>query len=347
MLWDAALGQLKCESCGATRAAHVQLGARIVEHDLAGELGAARPRGAIGAGTRQMRCNECGAVVVFPANVTATRCEFCDSPAVLAQEIQTDRYLPESLLPFGIDKNAAVRAFKDWLGRLWFRPSDLKEKASVDQLHGVYVPFWTFDCAVRSDWTAEAGYYYYETEHYTVTVNGKSETRTRQVRKVRWTFASGHRNDSYDDHLVCASRGLPAGLARKVADFDTKALVPYTKEVLSGYAAESYAIDLPEGWSRAQAEIADEQESRCARDVPGDTHRNLRASHKFSETTFKHVLLPVWLAAYRYRGEVFRFLVNGQTGQVAGTAPWSVVKIVLASLLAAALVVAAVVLYQH
>jgi hypothetical protein len=72
-----------------------------------------------------------------------------------------------------------------------------------------------------------------------------------------------------------------------------------------------------------------EQENRCGHDVPGDTQRNLRVDNTFSAITFKHVLLPVWIAAYRYRDEVYRFLVNGQTGEVVGKAPWSWIKITL------------------
>ena len=77
---------------------------------------------------------------------------------------------------------------------------------------GVYIPFWTFDAFVRSQWSAERGWYYYETETYTETVDGRSETRTRQVQRTRWEGASGWRQDTYDDVLVCAGKGLPGNL---------------------------------------------------------------------------------------------------------------------------------------
>jgi hypothetical protein len=359
MTWDAAVGLLRCESCDATAAAPgadaTGTGApegggsagEIVEHDLFEGLEATRPRGPTGAGARQMRCNECGATVEFPDNVTARKCEFCDSSAVLAQEIQSDNYLPESLVPFKVDRATATRSFSDWLGRLWFRPSDLKQKAAVDELHGVYVPYWTFDCDVDSSWTADAGYYYWETEHYTVTVNGRSERRSRQVRKVRWVPASGQRHDHYDDWLVCASRGLPPGLATGIDNFDTGQLLPYSKEYLQGFSAESYAVDLPAAWVEGKAGIAGSQRARCAGDVPGDTQRNLRVSNRYSNGSFKHVLLPVWVAAFRYKERVFRFLVNGQTGQVAGTAPWSFWKIFFFTLLMVAIAVAIFLVWQR
>jgi DNA-directed RNA polymerase subunit RPC12/RpoP len=303
--FSAADGKLKCLSCGFLVELRSDAGARIVEHDLMAELSRPRPRGTIGAGSRQMKCSECGAVVEFPDNLTARRCEFCDSPAVLASEAQADHYLPESVVPFAIPREAATASFRSWLGKLWFRPSNLKEKADI------------------------------------------SEHRTRQVRKIRWEPASGRRHDRHDDHLVCASRGLPDVLTRKMANFATGALVPYRREMLQGFSAESYAIDLPDGWQRAQGEIAAIQEARCAGDVPGDTQRHLRVSNRFAKTSFKHVLLPVWVAAYRYHDKVFRFLVNGQTGRVSGDAPYSWLKITLAVIAALVLVAVAFVIFQQ
>lgn len=329
LAWNADAGQLECASCGALVAAPALSGACIVEHDLMAELAQRPATGRMGAGAQQMQCSECGAVVEFPDTITATKCEFCDSPAVLAEAARDDHYLPESLVPFAVGRETAIGAFRAWLRELWFRPSDLKAKAAVSELHGVYIPYWTFDADVDSSWTADAGYYYYETETYTATENGKSVTRTRQVRRTRWVPAHGQRHDRHDDHLVCASKGLPDELARDMDNFATGALMPFTREVLQGFSAERYAIELPDAWARGQSEIADIQEARCARDVPGDTQRRLRVSNRFSRTSFKHVLLPVWIAAFRYKEQVFRFLVNGQTAKVSGHAPYSAIKIIL------------------
>jgi hypothetical protein len=347
LAWEPAAAKLKCESCATlVEPPAPPPGARIVEHDLLAELRSPRVKGLLGAGARQMRCKECGAVVEFPDHVVATKCEFCDSAAVLAEPAREDHEVPESVVPFAVDRATATAAFRAWLGKLWFRPSNLKEKADISELHGVYVPYWTFDARVTSSWSADAGYYYSETEHYTVQENGRSVTKTRQVRKVRWEPCSGRRTDRHDDHLVCASRGLPDALAVKMADFATSELRPYARELLQGFSAESYAIELGDAWQRAQGEIAAVQQQRCAGDVPGDTQRGLRVSNAYDEQSYKHVLLPVWIAAFRYSGKIFRFLVNGQTGRVSGHAPYSVAKIVLAVLALTALVVLGVVLWQ-
>ncbi|HJZ86774.1 MAG TPA: zinc ribbon domain-containing protein [Polyangia bacterium] len=328
MTFDPRAGALACSYCGARKQAAAPTGALVVEHELSEGLALAAPRG-LGVAVKTIRCTECGAEVQLEPQVTATRCTFCGSPSVLAAEAAEEPIRPESVLAFRCDRPAALESYRGWLARLWLRPSDLKSKAALEEIAGVYVPFWTFDCAVASSWSADSGYFYYTTETYTDTENGQSVERTREVQHVRWEPASGARNDSYDDLLVCGSRGLPQGLAQKLHTFDTSALQPYSPDYLAGFRAEKYAIDLPEAFQRALVQVEHEQQRRCAGDVPGDTQRGLQVSSTVSNVTFKHVLLPLWIAAYRYGGKVYRFVVNGQTGEVQGSAPYSVAKIAL------------------
>jgi ribosomal protein S27E len=342
--YDAASGKLKCSHCGATRDVPTGTGT-VVEYDFFQGLAAA-PKG-LGAGgaTRASKCQECGANVVFADGATTTTCTFCGSSKVLEQAENQQAIRPESLVPFAVDKKRANQAFGDWLGKLWFRPGDLKRMAKVQEVAGVYVPFWTYDAHVESSWSAEAGYYYYETEEYTVQENGEEVWKTREVQRTRWERAWGHRADDFDDVLVCASVGLPPELAGRLSTFDTHELVPYAPGFLAGWRAEEYAVDLAGGFQSAQQTMEKEQQKRCGHDVPGDTQRGLHVDNVFSAITFKHVLLPVWIAAYRYRNQVYRFLVNGQTGEVVGKAPWSWVKIALFVLTLMALVAILIILF--
>jgi hypothetical protein len=155
-------------------------------------------------------------------------------------------------------------------------------------------------------------------------------TKTREVQHTRWEDAWGQRADDYDDVLVCASTGLPTPLAESLQTFDTSALVPYTPAYLAGWSAEEYGVELQAGYAVAQQRMDASQQQRCSADVPGDTQRALSVTSSYSDLTWKHVLLPIWIAAYRYRGDVYRFLVNGQTGEVKGKAPYSAAKIALA-----------------
>lgn len=356
MAWNAAAQQMHCPYCqhqmaipapvapapapgaapgpAAAPAAQAPLDPHH-ERTLAEGFEIIRSQAGSGLGTevRTIACRTCGATVSFAGVAIASACDFCGSDQVLEQESKRSLIRPQSLVPFGVEQARAREKFKTWLAGLWFRPNNLKHKAAVGEINGVYVPYWTFDAGVASQWTAEAGYYYYVTVSYTTQENGRSVQRTRQERRTRWEHASGWRNDTYDDVLVVASRGLPTKLAEKLTTFDTSSLVAYDPRYLAGWRAEEYAVELDEGWSNGKAKMERGQYQKCGRDVPGDTQRGLRVQNQFSNETFKHVLMPIWIASYRYEEKPYRFLVNGQTGEVTGEAPWSWIKITLFTLL--------------
>ena len=346
MTFNAGDQKMSCQFCGHKLEIPARDGQRsIVEHDLYKGLARGAPTG-LGTPVRTTRCEDCGATVSFPEKMTATACDFCGSSKILDQEQNRELIRPESVVPFKIDRKAASRAFSGWLKKLWFRPSNLKRLASVTEIKGVYVPYWTFDSRVSSDWTAEAGYHYHETESYTETDDdGQEIEKTREVQKVEWEPAWGSRSDFFDDLLVCASGGLPEDLADRLDSFDTGGLKVYDPAFLAGWKAEEYSRDLNASWELAVGRMESSQRERCASDVPGDTHRFLNVTNRFSEETFKHVLLPIWISAYRYRGKIFRFLVNGQSGEVVGKAPWSVLKIALFAAVVASLVALGILLY--
>ncbi len=347
--YDAASQAMACPYCGAKQAiaaAAAEEGAPEVR-ELTLEEGMRMAARGYGAPITTVVCKDCGATVHVGEGERTTTCAFCGSAQVLAQGAGEPPIRPGGILPFRVPKDDANKRFGAWLGALWFRPSDLKKIAHVEEMGGVYVPFWTFDADVASRWSAERGHYYYETERYTETLNGQSVEQTRQVQHTRWEPASGWRNDHFDDLLVPAGRALPEDLLGKLSTFDTKQLVPYQAHFLAGWRAEQYAIELPAAFDVARQKMARMQEGRCSGDVGGDTHRSLTVVSDVQRPTFKHVLLPVWLAAYRYNGKVYRFLVNGQTGEVVGVAPWSVAKIAAFVLVVLALVGALAAIASH
>lgn len=324
MRWDPEVDALSCEHCG-NRTEVPRAEGTIVERTLDEAPSAER---GLGRELRVARCGSCDARVTFEGTETSDICVYCGSANVLAQEANRNAIRPESLVPIDVGKEQVEESFRRWLKGLWFRPNALK-RAKKHQAVGVYVPYWTFDARVHSDWSADAGYYYWVTETYRTTVNGKSVTRTRQVRKTRWRPAWGERDDSYDDLLIHASHGQPASLVDKLGSFDTTGLVPYSPKYLAGWRAEEYSVELDEGWEAGQARIKQIQEQRCGGDVPGDTYRSLRVQNRIGGVRWKHVLLPIWSLQYRFGGRVYTVLVHGQTGRVVGQAPWSWVKILL------------------
>lgn len=324
MIWDPAVDALACGYCGASVPVPRAEG-RIVERGL-DEVDQAQT--GFGADLRVTKCGNCGARVTFDGTSTSEACVYCGSANVLAQEANRNGLRPESLVPLDVCKDGVAKSFREWLKGRWFRPNDLERVKSFDGV-GVYVPFWTFDARIASSWSADAGYYEYETRMRSVRINGKMTMRPETVRRVRWQPAWGNRDDTYDDFLVHASKGLSKELVAKLGGFDTKGLVPYRPEYLAGWRAEEYDVDLEGGWAAGQTAMVELQNARCAGDVPGDTHRNLRVQNSFSGVRWKHVLLPIWSLQYRFRGKTYTVLINGQTGRVAGEAPLSWIKVSL------------------
>lgn len=338
MYWDPDLDAQVCGHCEFKRQVPAST-TKIVERTLEEAEGAAR---GFGTDVRVVQCNSCGARVTFEDSATSTDCVFCGSPTVLAQGERRNPLRPESLVPLDVGRQTVQKNFRQWTAGLWFRPNALKR---VDRFHarGVYVPFWTFDAKVDSEWSADSGTYYYVTIMVPTMVNGKMTMIAQQVRHVRWTPASGARQDTYDDLLVPASGFVRGDLLAKLGVFDQSALVPYAPEYLSGWHAEEYRIDLADGWRAAQTSIEELQSTRCAGDVPGDTHRDLRVANMIRDVRWKHILLPIWTLTYRCNGKPYTVLIHGQTGAVRGQAPISWVKVfgLVLALALAFLVVAA------
>jgi hypothetical protein len=139
--------------------------------------------------------------------------------------------------------------------------------------------------------------------------------------------------------LVLASRHLPRKLAGKLFTWQLGQLVPYQEAYLAGFRAEAYQVDLEQGFAEAKEIMANQIRSDVMRDIGGNVQRVHSVDTSYGQISFKHILLPIWMAAYRYRARSFSFVVNGQTGEVRGERPWSWIKIGLA--VAAALAIAA------
>ncbi len=324
--WNPAKQALVCPFCGTESPATLETrGAQtvIVEHDLVAALRGI-PDSARGwqADKISVRCQSCQAISVFDAGKVGERCDFCGSSALVPYEQVKDALRPESLLPLKIAEPQARDLLRAWYGRLWFAPTGFAGKALTDTAKAVYLPYWTFDAKADASWTAEAGQYYY------VTVSN------RQERRVRWTPASGSVSHTFDDELVCASRGVDPGLLRGIEPFPTEALVPYDPGYLAGWTVERYQIDLVAAAQRSRQQMDEELRELCAGQVPGDTYRDLDVRASYRDLTFKQILAPVWLVAYTYRGKAYQVVVNGVTGAISGRRPWSWLKIAAAALAA-------------
>jgi hypothetical protein len=275
-------------------------------------------------------CESCGAQIEFESTNHAAECPFCATPVVI--DTGTQRQIkPKGVLPFQVEEADAHDAMNQWLGRLWFAPTGLKDYARKGRkMQGIYVPYWTFDAQTKSQYQGARG-----TEYQTTTthvVDGKTERRTHT--KVRWKSVTGSVARAFDDVLILASHALPKSYTQALEPWDLSQLEPYQPQFLAGFSAEAYTVDLDTGFGLAREKM-DRQINRDVRfDIGGDRQRVTRIETHVHGVTFKHVLLPVWLAAYKYRGKTYRFVVNGQNGRVQGERPYSVAKIALAGVAA-------------
>jgi len=276
-------------------------------------------------------CSSCGGTTNLDAHVAAAECVFCGS--TIRRDPASRRLIkPQSILPFKITQKESFQAYKNWLKKLWFAPNKLKKFAHGEQsIRGVYLPHWTYDAATHTRYTGQRGEYYYVSETYTTTDSeGKSVTKKRRVRKTRWYPASGQVTNAFDDVLIVASESLPRKYVAKLEPWDLPALVGFDASFTTGMQTESYTVDIEQGFEEAKDKMEPTIKDTIRRNIGGDTQRIDHFSVAYNNISFKHVLLPVWISAYRFKDKVYRFVVNARTGEVQGERPWSKIKITLA-----------------
>ncbi|MBX3385178.1 MAG: hypothetical protein KF768_01260 [Phycisphaeraceae bacterium] len=298
-------------------------GAAVHERDLTATLAELESAAEL-VSHRTVKCGACAAEIERPEHVTSFSCPFCGTN-IVATGIAARHIKPEGVLPFVYTRQRATETFRAWLKSRWFAPNALKREGLLDSgLSGVYMPAWTYDADTVTAYTGQRGDAYY------VTV-GSGKNRTT-VRKVRWSRRSGVVRHEFDDVLVLASNSLPEKLAHELEPWDTGAALPYRDEYLAGFHAECYQIDVEGGFTLAQGKMRSYITTLVKRDIGGDEQRIASMDIDYRNVTFKHLLLPVWISAYRYRGKLYRFLVNARTGEVQGQRPYSWIKITLAVL---------------
>ncbi len=330
--WDPAKQKLVCPFCGTESpwVLNHDTG-QIQELDLAAALrDLPDERRGWQVERRSVQCQSCKAVMVYDPARVGQNCEFCGSPALVDYNEIKAPIRPQSLLPFKIPQSNVRDRLRQWYAGLWFAPGALRNKALVDQVTGIYLPYWMFDAQAECAWQAEAGYYYYVDETYR---GDDGRTHVRQAQKVRWEPASGHVSHFFEDEPVSGSRGVDARLLKGIEPFPTKELVPYDTGYLSGFIVEHYQVVLIDAANQARQDMTNELRSLCSRQVPGDTQRNLEIVPTYSGETFKHILVPVWLLTYHYGQQVYQVVANGYTGQIAGRYPKSPWKVFAATTL--------------
>jgi len=325
--WNPGKQKLVCPFCGTETPFQIGDKGQIVELDLVRALRELPDEMRGWQTTRHtVQCRSCKAVSVFDPARVGQRCEFCGSPELVDYTEVKEPIRPQSLLPFKIAESNVREQIRRWYASKWLAPGSLKSRALVDTVHGIYIPYWTFDAQVHCPWDAEAGHYYYTTETYR---DSNGRLQTRQVRQTRWEPASGVVDHFFDDEPIPGTTGVARHLLRQVEPFMTNELVPYDTSYLSGFVVEHYQVVLIDAAKASEDAMTSKMYALCAAEIPGDTYRNLQIHPEFSNRTFKHILVPIWLLSYTYGPRAFQVVVNGYTGRMAGEYPKSPWKIAL------------------
>ncbi|HST82109.1 MAG TPA: hypothetical protein VLL08_10285 [Kineosporiaceae bacterium] len=330
---------LQCPYCGHQQQVVTEAERVVREHSFNDWLYSAdKPTGHVG--TYAVHCSGCGART--ETDKLSDACPFCGAAIVLEPNAEA-MITPEAVLPFGIQKDAALNSMREWIGSRWFAPNSLKALAAHEDIQGTYLPHWTFDSDTTTRYEGQRGDYYYTTESYT---DADGERQEREVRHTRWRSTSGTVQRTFDDVLVPAVTSLPDDKLNELEPWDLPEVKPYQPEYLAGYQTLRYEVEPPEGFERFKTSVNSTIERDCLDDIGGDEQRLHGTEINWDALTFKLLLLPAWLAAYRYNDRAWRVMINARTGEVIGErpySPWKIAAAVIAILTALAI---AVVLYS-
>ena len=204
----------------------------------------------------------------------------------------------------------------------------MQKRAARGEINGMYAPYWAYDTASDAKYKGEYGVEREETDS-----NGNTHT------EIDWYPTKGEIRHQFDDKLILSAEKQNADLIKDIEPFDMKACKEYLPEYVAGFISERYAKGVSECWKAAQEELKSaledmaDQQIRTKHSTSHSRVNTLEA--KFYETYYKYILLPLWLSSYRYKGTVYHFVINGQTGEVSGNRPYSILKIFLTVVCAA------------
>jgi hypothetical protein len=275
--------------------------------------------------SKEVKCNKCAVTFKLTPYSISSNCPYCETPAItdFIKEIT-----PKSILPFTIIEDDAIARFKKWIGSLWFAPNKLKKIATGDKkLIGYYLPHWTYDSQTYSIYRGQRGDIYYVTVQKTVIVNGREQRVSKREPRIRWTTVRGDVSNSFDDVTVGASKTISHTILENLSPWNTDRLIPFDEKYLSGFKSEEYTIGLDNGFEFAKMKMDRVIRQDIRRDIGGDQQQIISVDTKHSNTTYKNALFPVWVAEFKWKGKIYNYAINGQSGKVVGERPYSIIKI--------------------
>jgi DNA-directed RNA polymerase subunit RPC12/RpoP len=262
-------------------------------------------------GMRIYVCESCGGQVVGDEHMAATKCPYCDNPVVVMGNLAGE-LKPDFVIPFKLDREAAKAGLRKHLSNKRLLPKEFKDENHIDDIRGVYVPFWLFDTDVdaRLRWRgtrvrtwSDSNYIYTETRYYSILRAG---------------------NIAFDRIPVDGSSKMADDLMESIEPFDFSEAVDFQTAYLAGYLADKYDVSAEESVERANNRVRQSTQDAFAATVHG--YSSLVPEHtsiQLRDGKSHYALYPVWLFNTTYKGEKYTFAMNGQTGKFVGNLPTS------------------------
>ena len=254
-------------------------------------------------------CKSCGGEIIGDKNTAATSCPFCDNPVVMAGNFSGD-LKPDYVIPFKLDKKAAKEALSKHLEGKWLLPKVFSDENHIDEIKGIYVPYWLFDADINANiqyrgtklrrWS-DGEFEYVETSYYSL-------------------FRSG--NVGFDNVPVDGSSKMPDDLMESLEPYDFSEAVDFQTAYLAGYLADRYDVSAEQSIERANERIKKTTEElflETTSEFGGVTIES--SSIELADGKTKYALLPVWLLNTTWEGTKYVFAMNGQTGKFVGDLP--------------------------
>lgn len=263
-------------------------------------------------------CQNCGANNVKQKTDLTSVCPFCGSKSVIKTD-ELPGIRPQRVIPFKISKEYAFDAFKKKAKKSFYAPKDFKKNFNIDNFNGTYLPVWTFDTNVFTSYVGRLGKY------YTVTVGSGKNRHTE--RRIRWFKIKGTKQFAFDDLFVLAGKKLSNKQINPILPYDTNNSFVYKQEYLSGFSAEHYNLDLKEGWEQAKYNTLDYMKKQIVNSYDHDVVDYINIKPVYSNIKYKYVLVPTWIANYKYHNKNYYFIVNGENGKVSSKTPISALKV--------------------
>jgi DNA-directed RNA polymerase subunit RPC12/RpoP len=332
---------LKCDFCGGVEKIELKEG-RVEAYPLESGLRLIDNKR---INSREVKCIRCGASFSLDYDMVSSNCPYCTTPAI-TEFVKPIK--PNSLIPFAITPKEAQSRFKSWVGSLWFAPTRLKEFVDGNKkLTALYLPYWAFNANAYTRYRGERGDIYFVTVQRRVIVNGREQIVYEQEPRIRWTPVSGEVSNSFRDLEVSATKRLPVGLLESLSPWNVKNLIPFDVKYLLGFVSREYTIELRDGFMRAKLIMERVIDRTIRRDIGGDQQQIHYRDINYSDEEYKNVLFPVYTADFKWKGEDYIYLINGQSGKVVGERPYSILKITLLVIVIVTILAIAIYIDSH